>query len=94
MWLTLILVTVAVYALRYFYDTIRAFWIARNIDGPPGLPIIGNALLFVNKTPAGKHSIVIIGFNRCFVHLFKTAISLSDWAFREKFEIKQPSRSN
>lgn len=59
MWLTLILVTVAVYTLRYFYDTIHAFWIARNINGPPGLPIIGNALLFVNKTPAGKQSIVI-----------------------------------
>lgn len=54
MWLTLILVTIAVYLLRHIYDTIRAFWIARNIDGPPGLPIIGNALLFVNKTPAGK----------------------------------------
>lgn len=61
MWLALILVAIVLYALRNFYDIIHAFWLSLKIDGPPAFPIIGNALLFVNKTPAGMYFL-----NRCF----------------------------
>lgn len=53
MWLLVILVTTVLFALRYYYDSIHAFWLSLKIDGPPALPILGNALMFINKTPAG-----------------------------------------
>lgn len=63
MWLTLILATIIFYLLWHCYDTIHAFWLSRKINGPQALPFIGNALLFVNKTPAGmiifnKHNLL------------------------------------
>lgn len=52
---SILLAIIGLYFLRYYYDYIRAFLLSLKIDGPPALPIIGNGLLFVNKTPAGLY---------------------------------------
>lgn len=37
--------------VKYFGN---ALWFSRKLPGPPALPIIGNALLFINKSPTGR----------------------------------------
>lgn len=54
------LAIVAFYFLRFHNDLIRGFFLSLKMDGPPALPVIGNGLLFFNKTAAGKFSIKIV----------------------------------
>lgn len=35
----------------------NALWYSMKLPGPPALPIVGNGLLFLNKTAAGEQTI-------------------------------------
>lgn len=48
------LALVALYFLRFHYDFIRAFFMSLKVDGPPAYPILGNGLLFFNKSASGN----------------------------------------
>lgn len=50
---SIILTTFVLYILWHYYYFIRAFFLARKIDGPPAYPLIGSGLLFYNKNSAG-----------------------------------------
>lgn len=51
--LTLLIITIALYSMRYYYHLIRGLFLMWKIPGPPSYPIIGCAHLFINKTTAG-----------------------------------------
>lgn len=53
LYLVILLVTLAVYYLRFHYDVIRSYFMSWKVDGPIALPIVGSGLLFLNKTPTG-----------------------------------------
>lgn len=52
------LALVALYFLRFHYDFIRAFVMSLKVDGPPAYPIIGNGLIFFNKSAAGNSQFI------------------------------------
>lgn len=56
--LGVLLAAVIVYILYFHYENIRAIYFAAKIPGPRALPIIGNGLLFVNNTSAGKRKVL------------------------------------
>lgn len=49
----ILLLTLGLYILRYYYDCIRGYFLALKVDGPSAYPIIGSGLLFYNKSPSG-----------------------------------------
>lgn len=53
MWFGIILATIVIYILLYFYNSIRALILTWNTIGPPSIPILGSALYFFNKTSEG-----------------------------------------
>lgn len=56
--LPIFLTIIVLYIIRFYYDLIHAFWLSIKLNGPPALPIIGNGLLFFNKTSAGNCSVI------------------------------------
>lgn len=61
MWFSILLATIALYILLYFYNSFRALILAWNVDGPPAIPILGSALYFMNKTSEGMKTGIIYG---------------------------------
>lgn len=57
LFLGVLLATVIAYILRFHYEIVHAFYLSLKIDGPSALPIIGNGLLFLNNSSAGKKKI-------------------------------------
>lgn len=60
MWLALVFMTLSSYIFLCYYNSIRGYFLTRNMNGPPTLPIIGNAHQFLNKTAAGKFKIIFM----------------------------------
>lgn len=57
MWLQLISVLLGLLVIYFFRNHPKYFHMlnsSNNIEGPPALPIIGNGLLFLNKSSRGK----------------------------------------
>lgn len=54
--LCVLLVVVVVYIICFHYESIRAVYVAARIPGPAALPIIGNGLLFFNKSSPGNQN--------------------------------------
>lgn len=54
MFFSILITTIILYILRHYYNYIRGYFLSRKCDGPPAYPIIGNGLLFYNKSPSGK----------------------------------------
>lgn len=48
-----ILIIVALILVFSFRNLINSFWYSLKIPGPPALPLLGNFLLFINKSPSG-----------------------------------------
>lgn len=53
MLLGIFLASISLYIIYYFYNSIRALILAWNVAGPPTVPILGNALYYINKTSEG-----------------------------------------
>lgn len=51
--LGVIVVAIFAYICAFHYKYMRAFYLSLKICGPPALPLLGNGLLFMNKTSAG-----------------------------------------
>lgn len=58
--LTILSATIVVYVLKFHYEYVRAIYLSMRIAGPRALPILGNGLLFINKTSAGSYARMII----------------------------------
>lgn len=53
-YLVLLLTTITFYFLRFHYGFIRRWYLSLKIPGPIALPIVGNGLLFLDRTPTGS----------------------------------------
>lgn len=53
------LAIIIAYILRFHYNLIRATYVARKINGPPALPLIGNGLMFLSDSSAEIFNIVV-----------------------------------
>lgn len=61
--LVLCLVAVVCLAVAYIlqhHNVFRKLYLSRKLPGPPALPIIGNALMFVNQTAEGIYRSVAV----------------------------------
>lgn len=54
--LAIVLTTIVVYILKFHYTYVREIYLSTKIAGPRALPLLGNGLLFINKTSAGSYS--------------------------------------
>lgn len=48
-----LLATIIFYFLRFHYDLVHQWYLSLKIPGPIALPIIGNGLLFLGRSPTG-----------------------------------------
>lgn len=55
MWILIILLFVIIVVVTVYRRFARIFEVAKQYPGPPALPIIGNGLMFLNKTPVDIH---------------------------------------
>lgn len=53
-YLGVFLATIIFYLFRFHYDLVHQWYLSLKIPGPTALPIIGNGLLFLNRSPTGK----------------------------------------
>lgn len=53
LFLGVLLATIIAYVLRFHYEFLHAFYLSLKMTGPPAYPLIGNGLLFMNKSSAG-----------------------------------------
>lgn len=51
--LSILLASIVAYILRFHYEYVRQIYLSMKIAGPHAIPIIGNGLMFINKTSAG-----------------------------------------
>lgn len=60
MWfyLGVLLATITFYFLRFHYDLVRQWYMSLRIPGPIALPLIGNGLLFVGRSPTGTQKLL------------------------------------
>lgn len=54
--LAILFVTIGVYILKFHYEYVRLVYLSMRIPGPRALPLLGNGLLFINKTSAGEYT--------------------------------------
>lgn len=80
LFLGVLLATVIAYILRFHYEIVHAFYLSLKIDGPSALPIIGNGLLFLNNSSAGKNK-----SNE--KHWLKTMAKLRSFLRTENFDL-------
>lgn len=55
LFLTVFLSVVIAYILKFHYEYVRAFYLSLKIDGPRAYPLVGNGLMFINKTSDGRY---------------------------------------
>lgn len=48
-----LLATILFYLFKFRYDLVHQWYLALKIPGPFALPLIGNGLLFLNRSPTG-----------------------------------------
>lgn len=51
--LAILLATVVAYILKFHYDYLRMIYLSMKIAGPRAIPVLGNGLLFLNKSSSG-----------------------------------------
>lgn len=66
--LTLVLISIVLYTMQYYYHLIRGLFLLWKIPGPSSYPIIGSAHLLINKTSTGVSNVYVC----VFVHAFKS----------------------
>lgn len=58
LFLSVFVVIIVIYLVCLNYEKIHTFSISLKMDGPSGIPIIGNGLLFINKSSSEKFDII------------------------------------
>lgn len=53
----IVFVILAITAIHFYYTSQESFKLGIRIPGPTPIPILGNALLALNKTPNGKYTV-------------------------------------
>lgn len=70
MLLFVIALLVALYILAFQYSYLRKFFLVLRIPGPTAYPLIGNGLLFANKSSVGGFKLLHL-FGAFFIRPFK-----------------------
>lgn len=74
-YLGVLLATIIFYLFKFHYDLVRQWYMALKIPGPvPALPLIGNGLLFLNRSPTGKIEIFRLEIDELYRQCFDFAV--------------------
>lgn len=57
--IVILFVILTVTAIHYYYKTQESYQLGSRIPGPDPIPILGNALMALGKTPNGKLNSVL-----------------------------------